>query len=117
VNAPMVPAEVLAELQPFVALAQGLGTAAVQLVGNHGFTDVFITYASSRGGAARAKNSSTSQTPSACAACGADGLRGMSLVIPGNRAGASVSSPVLYRGRSNTGIIRVVGPPYITFSC
>lgn len=50
VNAPMVPAEVLAELQPFVSLAQGLGRAAVQLVGNHGFTDVFITYASSRGG-------------------------------------------------------------------
>ncbi|EIE24512.1 phosphoglycerate dehydrogenase [Coccomyxa subellipsoidea C-169] len=31
VNAPMVPAEVLAELQPFVALALGLGRAAVQL--------------------------------------------------------------------------------------
>jgi hypothetical protein len=49
----MVPAEVLAELQPFVALAQGLGTAAVQLVGSHGFTDVHITYASPRGGARR----------------------------------------------------------------
>jgi D-3-phosphoglycerate dehydrogenase len=46
----MVPAEVLAELQPFVSLAQGLGRAAVQLVGSHGFTDVYITYASSRGG-------------------------------------------------------------------
>lgn len=45
----MVPAEVLAELQPFVSLAQGLGRAAVQLVGSHGFTDVYITYASSRG--------------------------------------------------------------------
>ena len=51
VNAPMVPAEVLAELQPFVQLAQGLGTAAVQLVGSHGFTDIHITYATSRGGA------------------------------------------------------------------
>lgn len=52
-NAPMVPAEVLAELQPFVALALGLGRAAVQLVGSHGFTDVHITYATPRGGAAR----------------------------------------------------------------
>ena len=51
VNAPMVPAEVLAELQPFCQLAQGLGTAAVQLVGSHGFTDIHITYATSRGGA------------------------------------------------------------------
>ena len=50
VNAPMVPAEVLAELQPFVALALGLGRAAVQLVGSHGFTDVHITYATPRGG-------------------------------------------------------------------
>ncbi|CAK0787442.1 hypothetical protein CVIRNUC_010662 [Coccomyxa viridis] len=49
VNAPMVPAEVLAELQPFCQLAQGLGTAAVQLVGSHGFTDIHITYATSRG--------------------------------------------------------------------
>ena len=48
VNAPMVPAEVLAELQPFVALSQGLGTAAVQLVEDSGFTDVKITYASPR---------------------------------------------------------------------
>ena len=53
VNAPMVPAEVLAELQPFCQLAQGLGTAAVQLVGSHGFTDIHITYATSRGGARR----------------------------------------------------------------
>ena len=51
VNAPMVSAEVLAELQPYVALAQGLGTAAVQLVGSHGFADVYIIYASPRGGA------------------------------------------------------------------
>ncbi|CAL5222438.1 g4801 [Coccomyxa viridis] len=49
VNAPMVSAEVLAELQPFVALAQGLGTAAVQLVGSHGFTDIHLTYNTSRG--------------------------------------------------------------------
>lgn len=49
VNAPMVPAEVLRELQPFVSLAEGLGRAAVQLVSTGGFTDVHITYASSRG--------------------------------------------------------------------
>jgi len=48
VNAPMVPAEVLAELQPFVSLSQGLGTAAVQLVRDTGFTDVKITYHSPR---------------------------------------------------------------------
>lgn len=50
VNAPMVPAEVLAELQPFVSLSQGLGTSAVQLVADSGFTDVKITYASPRFG-------------------------------------------------------------------
>ena len=49
VNAPMVPAEVLRELQPFVSLAEGLGRAAVQLVSSGGFTDVHITYASPRG--------------------------------------------------------------------
>ena len=43
------PAEVLAELQPFVALAQGLGRAAVQLVAEQGFSDVRITYSSPRG--------------------------------------------------------------------
>ena len=50
-NAPMVPPEVLAELQPYVALAQGLARAAVQLVSTaaHGFTDIYISYASSRG--------------------------------------------------------------------
>jgi D-3-phosphoglycerate dehydrogenase len=32
VNAPMVPAEVLKELQPFIALAEGLGKAAVGLM-------------------------------------------------------------------------------------
>ena len=49
VNAPMVPAEVLAELQPFVSLAQGLGRAAIQLVARQGFSDVRITYSSPRG--------------------------------------------------------------------
>ncbi len=44
----MVPAEVLAELQPFVSLSQGLGTAAVQLVRDTGFTDIKITYHSPR---------------------------------------------------------------------
>ena len=48
VNAPMVPAEVMAELQPFVALSQGLGHAAVQLVRDTGFTNIKITYASPR---------------------------------------------------------------------
>ena len=50
-NAPMVPPEVLAELQPYVALAQGLARAAVQLVSTaaHGFSDIYISYASSRG--------------------------------------------------------------------
>lgn len=48
VNAPMVPAEVLAELQPFVTLSEGLGRAAVQLVGDAGFVDVHVTYASPR---------------------------------------------------------------------
>lgn len=49
VNAPMVAPEVLRELQPFVSLANGLGRAAVQLVGTQGFTDVFVTYTSPRG--------------------------------------------------------------------
>ena len=49
VNAPMMPAEVLKELQPFVTLASGLGRAAVQLVGDAGFSDITITYASPRG--------------------------------------------------------------------
>lgn len=43
-NAPMVPAEVLRELAPFVNLAQGLGRAAVQLVAETGFSDVAVTY-------------------------------------------------------------------------
>ncbi len=32
VNAPMVPAAILKELEPFIELAQGLGRAAVGLV-------------------------------------------------------------------------------------
>ncbi|PIN10349.1 D-3-phosphoglycerate dehydrogenase, D-isomer-specific 2-hydroxy acid dehydrogenase superfamily [Handroanthus impetiginosus] len=49
VNAPMVPAEVLTELKPFVALAEKLGRLAVQLVaGGSGVKTVKITYASSR---------------------------------------------------------------------
>lgn len=49
VNAPMMAPEVLKELQPFVTLADGLGRAAVQLVEDSGFSDVFITYHSPRG--------------------------------------------------------------------
>lgn len=45
----MVPREVLLELQPFVSLAEGLGRAAVQLVGETGFSDITIEYASPRG--------------------------------------------------------------------
>ncbi|KAL6771313.1 PGDH1 [Auxenochlorella protothecoides x Auxenochlorella symbiontica] len=49
VNAPMVPPEVLKELAPYVGLAQSLGHAAVQLVDDHGFSEVHITYHSPRG--------------------------------------------------------------------
>eukprot|EP00199_Chlamydomonas_sp_CCMP681_P000211 CAMPEP_0119102720 /NCGR_PEP_ID=MMETSP1180-20130426/1359_1 /TAXON_ID=3052 ORGANISM="Chlamydomonas cf sp, Strain CCMP681" /NCGR_SAMPLE_ID=MMETSP1180 /ASSEMBLY_ACC=CAM_ASM_000741 /LENGTH=582 /DNA_ID=CAMNT_0007087047 /DNA_START=100 /DNA_END=1848 /DNA_ORIENTATION=+ len=49
VNAPMVPAEILKELQPFIALAQGLGRAAVSLVADSGFSELGITYSSPRG--------------------------------------------------------------------
>jgi len=49
VNAPMVPAEILKELQPYISLAEGLGKAAVSLVNETGFTDVNITYSSPRG--------------------------------------------------------------------
>ncbi|GFH10346.1 D-3-phosphoglycerate dehydrogenase, partial [Haematococcus lacustris] len=49
VNAPMVPQEVLKELRPYIALAEGLGKAAVSLVKDSGFTDVSITYSSPRG--------------------------------------------------------------------
>jgi len=52
VNAPMVPANVLAELQPFITLAAGLGKAVVQLVSTastHGISNVEITYMTPRG--------------------------------------------------------------------
>ncbi|KAK9270134.1 hypothetical protein L1049_025710 [Liquidambar formosana] len=50
VNAPMVPAEVLSELGPFVVLAEKLGRLAVQLVaGGSGVKSVKVTYASARG--------------------------------------------------------------------
>ncbi|KAL1215775.1 D-3-phosphoglycerate dehydrogenase 1 [Cardamine amara subsp. amara] len=49
VNAPMVSAEVLTELKPYVILAEKLGRLAVQLVaGGSGVKNVKITYASSR---------------------------------------------------------------------
>lgn len=40
VNAPMVPAETLVELQPYITLSQGLGKTAVQLVAEQGFAGV-----------------------------------------------------------------------------
>ncbi|KAF8406270.1 hypothetical protein HHK36_008355 [Tetracentron sinense] len=49
VNAPMVPAEVLSELAPFVVLAEKLGRLAVQLVaGGSGVKSVKVSYASAR---------------------------------------------------------------------
>ncbi|EXB89233.1 D-3-phosphoglycerate dehydrogenase [Morus notabilis] len=49
VNAPMVPAEVLSELAPYVSLAEKLGRLVVQLVaGGSGIKSIRITYASSR---------------------------------------------------------------------
>ncbi|KAF7840783.1 D-3-phosphoglycerate dehydrogenase 1, chloroplastic-like [Senna tora] len=49
VNAPMVPAEVITELKPFVDLAEKLGRLAVQLVaGGSGVKSVKVTYASAR---------------------------------------------------------------------
>ncbi|KAL6494692.1 D-3-phosphoglycerate dehydrogenase 1, chloroplastic [Orobanche gracilis] len=49
VNAPMVPAQVLTELKPHVALAEKLGRLAVQLVaGGSGVKTVKVTYASAR---------------------------------------------------------------------
>ncbi|XP_058217058.1 D-3-phosphoglycerate dehydrogenase 1, chloroplastic-like [Rhododendron vialii] len=49
VNAPMVPAEVLTELKPFVELAEKLGRLAVQLIaGGSGVKSVKVTYASAR---------------------------------------------------------------------
>ncbi|XVF64123.1 hypothetical protein PTKIN_Ptkin09bG0142100 [Pterospermum kingtungense] len=50
VNAPMVPAQVLSELAPFIALTEKLGRLAVQLVaGGSGLKFVKVTYASARG--------------------------------------------------------------------
>ncbi|GMH45797.1 hypothetical protein BSKO_13760 [Bryopsis sp. KO-2023] len=49
VNAPVVPPEVLAELEPFVTLAQGLGKAVVSLVDDTGFDELSICYSSPRG--------------------------------------------------------------------
>ncbi|KAF2318659.1 hypothetical protein GH714_009651 [Hevea brasiliensis] len=49
VNAPMVPAEVLTELKPYVMLAEKLGRLAVQLVaGGSGVKSVKVTYGSPR---------------------------------------------------------------------
>lgn len=49
VNAPMVPAEVLSELKPFVELGEKLGRLAIQLVaGGSGVKSVKVGYATSR---------------------------------------------------------------------
>ncbi|KNA20436.1 hypothetical protein SOVF_052440 [Spinacia oleracea] len=49
VNAPMVPAEVLIELKPYVELAEKLGRLAIQLVaGGSGVKSVKVSYATSR---------------------------------------------------------------------
>ncbi|CAI9114558.1 OLC1v1015306C1 [Oldenlandia corymbosa var. corymbosa] len=49
VNAPMVPAEVLSELAPYVVLAEKLGRLAVQLVaGGSGIQSVKVVYRSAR---------------------------------------------------------------------
>ncbi|KAF8392942.1 hypothetical protein HHK36_021182 [Tetracentron sinense] len=49
VNAPMVPAEVLSELAPYVVLAEKLGRLAVQLVaGGSGVKSVKVVYTSAR---------------------------------------------------------------------
>jgi D-3-phosphoglycerate dehydrogenase len=49
VNAPMVPAEVIAELTPYVVLAEKLGRLAVQLVsGGAGVKQVKVVYKSAR---------------------------------------------------------------------
>lgn len=49
VNAPMVPAEVLSELAPYVSLAEKLGRLAVQLVaGESGIKGVKVVYTSAR---------------------------------------------------------------------
>ncbi|OAY45539.1 D-3-phosphoglycerate dehydrogenase 1, chloroplastic [Manihot esculenta] len=49
VNAPMVPAEVITELKPYVLLAEKLGRLAVQLVaGGSGVKSVKVSYGSAR---------------------------------------------------------------------
>ncbi|KAG2728468.1 hypothetical protein I3760_01G206300 [Carya illinoinensis] len=49
VNAPMVPAEVLSELSPYVVLAEKLGRLAVQLVaGGSGIKNIRVVYRSAR---------------------------------------------------------------------
>lgn len=51
VNAPMVPAEILSELAPYITLAEKLGRLAVQLVaGGSGVKSVKVTYSSARAG-------------------------------------------------------------------
>nr|ACN35748.1 unknown [Zea mays] len=50
VNAPMVPAEILSELAPYVSLAEKLGRLAVQLVaGESGIKGVKVVYTTARG--------------------------------------------------------------------
>ncbi|XP_057545336.1 D-3-phosphoglycerate dehydrogenase 3, chloroplastic-like [Amaranthus tricolor] len=50
VNAPMVPAEVLSELAPYVQLAEKLGRLAVQLVaGGSGIQTIKVSYRTARG--------------------------------------------------------------------
>ncbi|KNA12320.1 hypothetical protein SOVF_126730 [Spinacia oleracea] len=50
VNAPMVPAEVLSELAPYIQLAEKLGRLAVQLVaGGSGIQTIKVSYRSARG--------------------------------------------------------------------
>ncbi|XP_062191729.1 D-3-phosphoglycerate dehydrogenase 1, chloroplastic-like [Phragmites australis] len=50
VNAPMVPAEVMSELAPYVSLAEKLGRMAVQLVtGDSGIKGVKVVYTTARG--------------------------------------------------------------------
>ncbi|KAK9697096.1 hypothetical protein RND81_08G014900 [Saponaria officinalis] len=50
VNAPMVPAEVLSELAPYVQLAEKLGRLAVQLVaGGSGINSIKVVYKTARG--------------------------------------------------------------------
>ncbi|XP_021747468.1 D-3-phosphoglycerate dehydrogenase 1, chloroplastic-like [Chenopodium quinoa] len=50
VNAPMVPAEILSELAPYVQLAEKLGRLAVQLVaGGSGIQTIKVSYITARG--------------------------------------------------------------------